>query len=74
MAVAAAIYYMGIFEFDSLCQIISDEPWQLFKLDMLRAFGLIVVFSTFNQFYWVSKDKKDLEVFHIGIKEGNDDI
>lgn len=70
MIVAAIIYYLGIFEFTSFCKIATDNnPWQVFKLDMFRALGLVVVFSLFNQFYWISKDKKDLELSILELKK-----
>ncbi len=69
LAVAATIYYLGIFEFNSVCGIYAENPWSLFKIDMLRAFGLGTVFSLFNQFYWVVKDKKNLEVSMLELKK-----
>jgi two-component system LytT family sensor kinase len=68
-SVAAVIYYLGIFEFNSICGIVEDNPWTVFKIDMLRAFGLATVFSVFNQFYWVSKDKRQLEISMLELKK-----
>ena len=70
MLAAAIIYYLGIFEFTTLCGIkTGQDPWQIFKIDMFRALGLVVVFSSFNQFYWISKDKKELEVSILELKK-----
>ena len=69
LTLAALIYYLGIFEFKSLCQIETDKPWTVFKLDMFRALGLASVFSLFNQFYWVYKDKRNLEVSLLELKQ-----
>ncbi|WP_299524901.1 sensor histidine kinase [Winogradskyella sp.] len=69
LSLAAIIYYLGIFEFKSLCQIETDEPWKVFKIDMFRALGLASVFSVFNQFYWVYKDKRTLELSLLELKK-----
>ncbi|MEM6516353.1 MAG: histidine kinase [Bacteroidota bacterium] len=69
LTAAAVIYYLGIFVFDTACGINTDAPWTLFKIDMLRALGLGVIFSLFNQFYWVVKEKKNLEVSMLELKK-----
>ncbi|WP_422106977.1 sensor histidine kinase [Winogradskyella sp.] len=69
LSLAAIIYYLGIFEFESICQIETDEPWKAFKIDMFRALGLASVFSVFNQFYWVYKDKRTLELSLLELKK-----
>ncbi|MEE4248248.1 MAG: histidine kinase, partial [Kangiellaceae bacterium] len=69
LSLAAIIYYLGIFEFKSLCQIATDQPWNVFKIDMFRALGLAAVFSVFNQFYWVYKDKRNLELSLLELKK-----
>ncbi|WP_461587506.1 sensor histidine kinase [Winogradskyella sp.] len=69
LTLAGIIYYLGIFEFKSLCQIQTDNPWLSFKTDMFRALGLASVFSVFNQFYLVYKDKSDLEMSLLELKK-----
>ena len=63
------IYYLGVFEFNSLCNIKTDNPWRVFKIDMFRAFGITLVFSIFNQFFWMSTDKKKLELSVLALKK-----
>lgn len=69
LSLAAIIYYLGIFKFQSICEIITEQPWQVFKIDMFRALGLASVFSVFNQFYWVYKDKRNLELSLLELKK-----
>ena len=69
LTLAAIIYYLGIFQFNSICEIVTDTPWQVFKVDMFRALGLASVFSVFNQFYWVYKDKRHLELSLLELKK-----
>ncbi|WP_299366065.1 sensor histidine kinase [Winogradskyella sp.] len=69
LSLAAIIYYLGIFELKSICQIVTDDPWKVFKIDMFRALGLAAVFSVFNQFYWVYKDKRSLELSLLELKK-----
>lgn len=70
MLVAAMIYYLGIYKFPAICNPAAESaPLQVFKFDMLRALALGVVFSIFNQFYWISKDKKKLQVSVLELKK-----
>ncbi|MEL6918219.1 MAG: histidine kinase [Bacteroidota bacterium] len=59
--VSALIYYLGIFEFDHICKIDTEDPWLQFRIDFLRAlvlgFGIIVC----NIFYHSNKQKRNLE-------------
>lgn len=67
--VAAIIYYLGIFKYNNLCNIHSDNPWGVFKMDMLRAVGITLIFSIINQFYWISQDKRNLEISMLELKK-----
>jgi sensor histidine kinase YesM len=66
---AAIIYYLGIFQFATLCGIETMAPWNQFGVDMLRATFLAVCLCVFNQFYWISKDKSALELSVAELKE-----
>jgi two-component system LytT family sensor kinase len=66
---AALIYYLGIFQFSTLCGIETMTPWNQFMVDMLRATFLALCLCVFNQFYWISKDKTALELSVAELKE-----
>jgi sensor histidine kinase YesM len=69
VSVASVMYYLGTFEYSHICNIQSDNPWSVYKLDLLRAFGLSLIFSIFNQFYSISQDKRNLEVSVLELKQ-----
>jgi two-component system LytT family sensor kinase len=69
MILAGSIYYLGIFQFSTLCGIETITPWNQFLIDMIRALFLSVALCVFNQFYWVSKDKSALELSIAELKE-----
>jgi len=57
----ALVYYLGIFEFDHICQINSDNPGLLFRIDFFRAALLGFSVIVFNLFYHSIKQKKEIE-------------
>ncbi|MEM1001781.1 MAG: histidine kinase, partial [Bacteroidota bacterium] len=59
---AGIIYYLGIFHYSAFCGIETETPWGQFMVDMMRALFLATALSVFNQFYWISKDKSELEL------------
>jgi sensor histidine kinase YesM len=59
---AGIIYYLGIFQFSTLCGIETLTPWNQFLVDMVRAIFIALSLCVFNQFYWMSKDKSKLEL------------
>ncbi|WP_164914167.1 sensor histidine kinase [Aquimarina sediminis] len=61
LPVAALIYYLGIFEFNQLCEINVDTPWLLFRIDFIRAILLAFVVIIYNLFYYSLKQKKEME-------------
>jgi sensor histidine kinase YesM len=67
--ISGIIYYIWLFEFNIYLNIEKDEPWSVFKIDMLRAVGLTVVFAGLNQFFWISSDKKKLELSILALKK-----
>ncbi|CAM1369290.1 sensor histidine kinase [Tenacibaculum xiamenense] len=69
ICLSAAIYYLGAFELETTCNIEIEDPWRVFKIDMFRAFGITLVFSIFNQFFWMSSDKKKLEISMLALKK-----
>ena len=69
LSVASVVYYLGTFKYSHICNIQSDDPWGVYKLDLLRAFGLSLIFSIFNQFFSISKDKRNLEISVLELKQ-----
>lgn len=61
LPIAAALYYLAIFEFENLCKIDADDPWLRFRIDFFRAFVLGFAAILFNMFYFALKQKKELE-------------
>jgi len=51
IVISGIIYYVWLFEINVFYNIEKEEPWSVFKIDMLRAFGLTVVFAGLNQFF-----------------------
>ena len=69
IVISGIIYYVWLFEINIFYNIEKEEPWSVFKIDMLRAFGLTVVFAGLNQFFWISSDKKKLELSMLALKK-----
>lgn len=69
MPVSALIYYLGIFELDHICKIDADNPWLRFRIDFLRATLLAASLSVFNQFYHITKEKKEIESSLLQLKK-----
>lgn len=59
---AATIYYLGIYEFEEICQIPTQDKDLLFRADFMRAMLLGFTIMVFNLLYFSSKQKKDLEL------------
>ncbi len=58
---AALVYYLGIYEFDHICEIFVANKALQFRIDWIRAIVLGLGIAVFNQFYFSLKQKKDLE-------------
>jgi sensor histidine kinase YesM len=69
IVISGIIYYVWLFEVNIFYNIEKEEPWSVFKIDMLRAFGLTVVFAGLNQFFWISSDKKKLELSMLALQK-----
>lgn len=60
--VSGLIYYLGIYEFDHICQIDAANKGLRFRVDWIRALLLGFTIMIFNIFYYSTKQKKDLEL------------
>jgi sensor histidine kinase YesM len=69
IVISGSIYYVWLFEINIFYNIEKEEPVSVFKIDMLRAFGLTVVFAGLNQFFWISSDKKKLELSILALQK-----
>ncbi len=58
---SAFIYYLGIYEFDNICNIYTENKGLLFRINFMRALLLGFVIMAFNMFYFSVKHKKNLE-------------
>jgi len=67
--ISAIVYYLGIFELESICKIDTDNPWLRFRIDFLRAILIVGSFSVFNQFYHMSKEKQEIESTMLQLKQ-----
>ncbi len=61
LPVVALVYYLGIYVFDDICQIIADDKALQFRIDFFRATLLGIAVIAFNLFYYSVKQKKDVE-------------
>lgn len=59
--VFALVYYLGIFQFYDVLDILDLNPWLQFRSDFLRAILIAITVIVFNLFYFAGKVKKDLE-------------
>lgn len=61
LPISAIVYYLGIFEFENICEIDDPNPELHFRIDVLRAclIGLAVI--VINLFYHSSKQKVEVE-------------
>jgi len=59
--VAALIYYMGLYVFDDICQIATEDKALQFRVDWLRAMVLGLAIMVSNLLYFSVKQKKDIE-------------
>jgi hypothetical protein len=58
---ATLVYYLGIFEFENLCQIDPEDPLLHFRIDVFRAILIGIAVMIFNLFYHSSKQKTEIE-------------
>ncbi len=58
---AALIYYLAIYHFDTICEILVDDRGLRFRIDFLRAALLGFSVIIFNLFYHSVKQKKVIE-------------
>lgn len=64
--ISALIYYIGIFYIE---KIDIHKAWLHFRIDFFRAILLMASLSIFNQFYHISKGKKEIESSILKLKK-----